>query len=149
MFDTSSFCSMKQGVQNILPYLQRFFCSFQKCSNNKSVLVSFSYSDSKVPHHPCFRLVANSEQNLFTNISRRLLTMEKTHEYNVSKLCLSLLLLIRIYKILKYNSRSDWLATVFLSLLLSCFSTISADKDSLTNLYLLNIESILLNQNSV
>ncbi|XP_020905697.1 tRNA (guanine(10)-N2)-methyltransferase homolog [Exaiptasia diaphana] len=64
------------------------FSSQYLCLNGRLVfwlpVYKPSYSDSKVPHHPCFRLVANSEQNLFTNISRHLLTMEKTHEYNKS-----------------------------------------------------------------
>ena len=34
-----------------------------------------------IPSHPCFRLVANSEQILTKRWSRRLLTMEKVKEY--------------------------------------------------------------------
>jgi tRNA (guanine10-N2)-methyltransferase len=38
-------------------------------------------SDSHFPKHPCFTLIANSEQILSTRWSRCLLTMEKTAKY--------------------------------------------------------------------
>lgn len=42
-----------------------------------------SYKESNIPRHPCFELVANSEQILNVRVSRRLLTMEKTRHYQV------------------------------------------------------------------
>jgi tRNA (guanine10-N2)-methyltransferase len=41
------------------------------------------YSEEKLPMHPCFQLVANSEQVLTTYTSRRLLTLEKLQEPKV------------------------------------------------------------------
>ena len=41
------------------------------------------YSEDKLPMHPCFQLVANSEQVLTTYTSRRLLTLEKLQEPKV------------------------------------------------------------------
>lgn len=38
------------------------------------------YDESKLPKHPCFRLIANSEQSLTSHTSRRLLTWEKISE---------------------------------------------------------------------
>ncbi|XP_072029673.1 tRNA (guanine(10)-N(2))-methyltransferase homolog [Amphiura filiformis] len=35
------------------------------------------YTDDMIPHHPCLKLVANSEQILTSMVSRRLITMEK------------------------------------------------------------------------
>lgn len=43
-------------------------------------IVRDDYSEDKLPMHPCFRLVANSEQVLTTYTSRRLLTLEKLQE---------------------------------------------------------------------
>lgn len=42
-----------------------------------------SYSEALIPSHPCLRLVANSEQCLSRNVSRRLITMEKVKEHTV------------------------------------------------------------------
>lgn len=44
------------------------------------------YSEDKLPMHPCFQLVANSEQILTTYTSRRLLTLEKLQEPQVQYL---------------------------------------------------------------
>ena len=41
------------------------------------------YGEDKLPMHPCFQLVANSEQVLTTYTSRRLLTLEKLQEPKV------------------------------------------------------------------
>ncbi|KAJ7370621.1 tRNA methyltransferase 11 [Desmophyllum pertusum] len=41
------------------------------------------YSEALIPSHPCLRLVANSEQCLSRNVSRRLITMEKVKEHTV------------------------------------------------------------------
>lgn len=43
-----------------------------------------SYSEALIPSHPCLRLVANSEQCLSRNVSRRLITMEKVKEHKVN-----------------------------------------------------------------
>lgn len=40
------------------------------------------YRESDLPHHPCFRLVANSLQQITLRWGRRLLTMEKTLEFD-------------------------------------------------------------------
>ncbi|XP_030830415.1 tRNA (guanine(10)-N2)-methyltransferase homolog [Strongylocentrotus purpuratus] len=37
------------------------------------------YSEDQIPHHPCLKIVANDEQILNSSMSRRLITMEKTH----------------------------------------------------------------------
>ncbi|KAL9961722.1 hypothetical protein ACROYT_G030722 [Oculina patagonica] len=42
-----------------------------------------SYSEAFIPSHPCLKLVANSEQCLSRNVSRRLITMEKVKEHKV------------------------------------------------------------------
>lgn len=42
------------------------------------------YHPSRLPEHPCLRLVTNSEQILTTHSSRRLITMEKIMEPEVS-----------------------------------------------------------------
>lgn len=42
------------------------------------------YTESDLPQHPCFALVANSEQKLTMYFSRRLITMEKIKEYDES-----------------------------------------------------------------
>ncbi|XP_071804745.1 tRNA (guanine(10)-N(2))-methyltransferase homolog [Asterias amurensis] len=36
------------------------------------------YTEAQVPHHPCLKLIANSEQPLSSYMGRRLITMEKT-----------------------------------------------------------------------
>jgi tRNA (guanine10-N2)-methyltransferase len=41
------------------------------------------YSEERLPMHPCFHLVANSEQALTTYTSRRLLTLEKVKDPQV------------------------------------------------------------------
>jgi len=40
------------------------------------------YCERDVPHHPCFRLVSNSLQQITLRWGRRLLTMEKCVEYD-------------------------------------------------------------------
>lgn len=42
-----------------------------------------SYAEEYIPSHPCLRLVANSEQCLSRNVSRRLITMEKIKEHTI------------------------------------------------------------------
>lgn len=41
-----------------------------------------TYSDEVVPAHPCLAVVANSEEQLTSHYSRRLVTMEKVREYD-------------------------------------------------------------------
>ena len=43
-----------------------------------------SHSDNEVPQHPCLELVSNSEEKLTLLISRRLITMKKITEYDIS-----------------------------------------------------------------
>lgn len=45
---------------------------------------TIEFQPSDLPTHPCFKLVANSEQRLTYYFSRRLITMEKTAEYDPS-----------------------------------------------------------------
>ncbi|ELU00834.1 hypothetical protein CAPTEDRAFT_194667 [Capitella teleta] len=40
------------------------------------------YVPENIPHHPCLKLVSNSEQIFFIRVSRRLITMEKVTEFN-------------------------------------------------------------------
>ena len=47
-------------------------------------LVDFD-SDEELPTHPCLQCVANSEQTLSQYWSRRLITMEKVHEYDTEQ----------------------------------------------------------------
>lgn len=44
-----------------------------------------SHGKEEVPQHPCFELVANSEDKLTQLISRRLVTMKKVKEYEEGK----------------------------------------------------------------
>ena len=48
-------------------------------------VASDDYTDDMIPQHPCFRLVANSEQVLTSHVSRRLITMEKCKSVQVSQ----------------------------------------------------------------
>ena len=71
-----------------------FFQSLSKLNRirvfpNKSFICGIDlfcdrYSDSQVPTHPCLKLVANSEQGLTRSIGRRLITMEKVSELEVT-----------------------------------------------------------------
>ncbi|ELU09035.1 hypothetical protein CAPTEDRAFT_4285 [Capitella teleta] len=44
------------------------------------------YVPENIPHHPCLKLVSNSEQIFFIRVSRRLITMEKVTEFNVRRI---------------------------------------------------------------
>lgn len=46
------------------------------------------YTEEMVPWHPCLRLVSNCEQKLSSHTARRLITMEKVKEFEVSCLCI-------------------------------------------------------------
>lgn len=39
------------------------------------------HGEKEVPEHPCLELLANAEEKLQTSVSRRLITMCKTREY--------------------------------------------------------------------
>lgn len=56
------------------------------------VCLNCSYKESNIPLHPCFQLIANSEQILNARVSRRLISMEKVHPFEV---CLKYLSLLR------------------------------------------------------
>jgi hypothetical protein len=45
----------------------------------------FSYKESDLPRHPCFKVIANSEQPLSTKFCRRLITMEKITPFDPEK----------------------------------------------------------------
>ena len=47
--------------------------------------VSGRHGEKEVPEHPCLELVSNSEEKLQTHVSRRLVTMKKTAEYEENK----------------------------------------------------------------
>ena len=47
--------------------------------------VSGRHGEKEVPEHPCLELVSNSEEKLQTHVSRRLVTMKKTAEYEEKK----------------------------------------------------------------
>lgn len=49
-----------------------------------SFLPVFRYTEKMVPWHPCLRLVSNCEQKLSSHTARRLITMEKVKEFEVS-----------------------------------------------------------------
>ncbi|ESP00213.1 hypothetical protein LOTGIDRAFT_238654 [Lottia gigantea] len=44
-------------------------------------VIRAQYSESNIPQHPCFKLIANCEQPLSMKVARRLITMEKIHPY--------------------------------------------------------------------
>lgn len=44
-------------------------------------MVEGRHGEKEVPEHPCLELLANSEEKLQTNVSRRLITMRKKREY--------------------------------------------------------------------
>jgi tRNA (guanine10-N2)-methyltransferase len=46
---------------------------------------TFDYKESDLPRHPCFQIVANSEQPLSTKFCRRLITMEKVIPFDPEK----------------------------------------------------------------
>ena len=43
------------------------------------------HGEKDIPEHPCLELVSNSEEKLQTHVSRRLVTMKKTAEYDEKK----------------------------------------------------------------
>lgn len=47
-------------------------------------LPAFRYTEEMVPWHPCLRLISNCEQKLSSHTARRLITMEKVKEFEVS-----------------------------------------------------------------
>ena len=47
------------------------------------MLLIYSYVEDNIPQHPCMQLVANSEQSFNQKVARRLITMEKTKDYQV------------------------------------------------------------------
>jgi len=49
-----------------------------------SVYPYIRYQDENIPQHPCLRQVYNCEQVLNTTVSRRLVTMEKVKDFQVS-----------------------------------------------------------------
>ena len=46
------------------------------------MMVINRHTDDEFPQHPCLELVSNSEEKLTLLISRRLITMKKTCEYD-------------------------------------------------------------------
>jgi len=74
---------MEYGLSDIYKDLLNFAAEKLKL-NGRLVfwlpIIRADYHPSRLPEHPCLRLVTNSEQILTTHSSRRLLTMEKIME---------------------------------------------------------------------
>ena len=45
--------------------------------------VSCSRGEREIPEHPCLQWVATSQDDLYRDVSRRLITMRKVNEYKV------------------------------------------------------------------
>ncbi|KAJ4433594.1 hypothetical protein ANN_15904 [Periplaneta americana] len=74
---------VEYGLQQIYHDLFRFAAQHLKMGGRLVCwvpVVRDDYSEDKLPTHPCFQLLANSEQVLTTYTSRRLLTLEKIQE---------------------------------------------------------------------
>ncbi|XP_067009010.2 tRNA (guanine(10)-N2)-methyltransferase homolog isoform X2 [Anabrus simplex] len=74
---------VEYGLQQIYFDLLQFSASHLKLGGRLVCwipVVRSDYDESKLPAHPCFNLIANSEQTLTMYTSRRLLTLEKTCE---------------------------------------------------------------------
>ncbi|XP_069700020.1 tRNA (guanine(10)-N2)-methyltransferase homolog [Periplaneta americana] len=74
---------VEYGLQHIYHDLFRFAAQHLKMGGRLVCwvpVVRDDYSEDKLPTHPCFQLLANSEQVLTTYTSRRLLTLEKIQE---------------------------------------------------------------------
>ncbi|KAJ9585076.1 hypothetical protein L9F63_020584 [Diploptera punctata] len=74
---------VEYGLQQIYQDLFKFAAQHLKMGGRLVCwipIVRVDYTEDKLPTHPCFKLVANSEQVLTTYTSRRLLTLEKHQE---------------------------------------------------------------------
>ncbi|XP_021925227.1 tRNA (guanine(10)-N2)-methyltransferase homolog isoform X2 [Zootermopsis nevadensis] len=74
---------VEYGLQQIYQDLFQFAAQHLKMGGRLVCwipVVRDDYSEDKLPMHPCFHLVANSEQALTTYTSRHLLTLEKVQD---------------------------------------------------------------------
>lgn len=74
---------VEYGLQQIYQDLFRFAAQHLKMGGRLVCwipIVRDDYTEDMLPTHPCFKLIANSEQVLTTYTSRRLLTLEKQEE---------------------------------------------------------------------